>query len=58
MVPGFEATGPTHLHRTVLEATAGAVFAQAMPGDMQPGPHECRSYAQWLGQRPGPGDDA
>ena len=54
---GFEATGPAHLLRTVLEATAGLVFAQALPGHVQPGPGECRSYAQWLGQRPGPGDD-
>ena len=54
---GFEATGPARLLRTVLEATAGHVFAQALPGHVQPGPDECRSYAQWLGQRPGPGDD-
>jgi hypothetical protein len=54
---GFEATGPARLLRTVLEATAGLVFAQALPGHVQPGPDECRSYAQWLGQRPGPAND-
>ena len=54
---GFEATGPAHLLRAVLEATAGLVFAQALPGHVQPGPDECRSYAQWLGQHPGPGDN-
>ncbi len=55
---GFEATGPDHLLRTVLEGTAGLVFAQPLPGNVQPGPGESRSYAQWLGQRPDPGDDA
>ena len=54
---GFEATGPAHLLRTVLEATAGPVFTHALPGDLQPGPRECRSYAQWLGQRPDPADN-
>ena len=54
---GFEATGPAHLLRTVLEATAGLVFDQALPGGLQPGPDESRSYAEWLGQRPGPGSD-
>ena len=55
---GLEATGPAGLLRTVLEGTAGHVFAQALPGGMQPGPHESRSYAEWLGQPPGTGDDA
>ncbi len=55
---GLEATGPAGLLRTVLEGTAGLVFAQALPGGMQPGPHESRSYAEWLGQPPGTGDDA
>ena len=53
---GFEATGPDHLLRTVLEGAAGLVFAQALPGNVQPGPDESRSYAQWLGQRPGQGN--
>ena len=50
---GFEATGPADLLRTVLEATAALVFAQALPGSAEPGPDESRSYAEWLGQRPG-----
>jgi hypothetical protein len=55
---GFEATGPAGLHRAVLEATAGRVFDQALPGGLQPGPDDARSYAEWLGQRPGPDRDA
>jgi hypothetical protein len=47
---GLEATGPADLLRRALEATAGLVFAQALPGGTQPGPGECRSYAEWLGQ--------
>jgi hypothetical protein len=46
---GFEATGPADLLRSALEATAALVFAQALPGDMEPGPDESRSYAEWLG---------
>ena len=49
---GFEATGPAGLLRSALEATAALVFAQALPGGVEPGPDESRSYAQWLGQRP------
>ena len=30
-----------------------ASFAQALPGGVEPGPDESRSYAQWLGQRAG-----
>jgi hypothetical protein len=55
---GFEATGPTHLLRSELQATAALVFAQALPGGVQPGADESRSYAQWLGQRPGAESDA
>ncbi len=55
---GFEATGPAELLRSELEATAALVFAQALPGGLEPGPDESRSYAQWLGQRPGTGSDA
>jgi hypothetical protein len=55
---GFEATGPADLLRTALEATAALVFAQALPGAMEPGPAESRSYAEWLGQRPAPGNSA
>ena len=45
---GFEATGPADLLRSALEATAALMFAQALPGGMQPGPDESRSYAEWL----------
>jgi hypothetical protein len=55
---GFEATGPAHLLRSELQATAALVFAQALPGSMQPGTDESGSYAQWLGQRPGAESDA
>jgi hypothetical protein len=54
----FEATGPTGLLRSQLQATAAHVFAQALPGGVEPGPDYSRSYLQWLGQRPGDGDDA
>ncbi len=50
---GFEATGPASLLRSELEATAALVFAQALPGGVEPAPDQSRSYAQWLGQRPG-----
>ena len=49
---GFEATGPTDLLRCELEATAGLVFAQDLPGGVELGPDSSRSYAEWLGQRP------
>jgi hypothetical protein len=55
---GFEATGPASLLHRELQATAALVFDQALPGDVEPGPDESRSYAQWLGQRPGAGSDA
>jgi hypothetical protein len=55
---GFEATGPASLLRSELQATAALVFAQALPGGVEPGPDESRSYAQWLDQRPGTGRDA
>jgi len=45
---GFEATGPGDLLRSALEATAALVFAQALPGGVEPGPDESRSYAEWL----------
>jgi len=48
---GFEATGPADLLHSTLEAAAGLVFAQALPGGVEPGPDESTSYAQWLGQR-------
>ena len=55
---GFEATGPADLLRRALEATAALVFTQALPGGLEPGPDECRSYAEWLGQWPGGKNDA
>lgn len=54
----LEATGPASLVRSTLEATATLVLAQDLPGELRPGPHECRSYAEWLGQPPDPGKDA
>src|ERR1039457_5765037 len=54
---GFEATGPDDLLRSELQATASLVFAHALPGGVEPGPDESRSYAEWLGQRPGADSD-
>jgi hypothetical protein len=54
---GFEATGPAVLLRSQLQATAAHVFAQALPGSLEPGPDHCRSYLQWLVQRPGASND-
>jgi hypothetical protein len=45
---GFEAIGPASLLRGELDATAAFVFAQALPGGMELGTDDCRSYAQWL----------
>ena len=45
---GFEATGPADRLRSELQATAALVFAQALPGGVEPGPEESRSYAEWL----------
>jgi hypothetical protein len=50
---GFEATGAAGLLRSELEATAALVFAQALPGGVQPGTDESRSFAEWLCQQPG-----
>jgi hypothetical protein len=50
---GFEATGRDDLLRRALQATAALVFAQALPGSVEPGPDESRSYMEWLCQRPG-----
>ena len=55
---GFEATGPADLLRSALEATAALVFAHALPGGVEPGPDQSRSYAEWLCQRPGGKNDA
>ena len=45
---GFEATGPGDLLRGVLEATAGLVFAQALPAGAELGIDDSTSYAEWL----------
>jgi hypothetical protein len=50
---GFEATGPTSLLRSELEAAAALVFAQAVPGDVRVGTDNSRSYAEWLRRLPG-----
>jgi hypothetical protein len=55
---GFEATGPEDALRSALQATAALVFAQALPGGVEPGPDESRSYAEWLCWLPGAGSDA
>ena len=55
---GFEATGSASLLRSELEATAALVFAHPLPGGVEPGPDQSRSYAEWLGQRPGAASDA
>ena len=55
---GFEATGPPSLLRSALQATAALVFAHALPGGVEPGPDESRSYAEWLCLRPGAHSDA
>ena len=55
---GFEATGPADLLRSELEATAALVFAQALPGGVEPGPDDSGSYAEWLYRRPGAASDA
>jgi hypothetical protein len=60
---GFEAAGPAHLLSSELQAAAALVFAQPLPGSVEPGPDESRSYAGWLYQAgattqysPGPGE--
>ncbi len=55
---GFEATGPDGLLRGALEATAALVFAQVLPGGVELGTDDSKSYAEWLCQRPGAGSDA
>ena len=52
---GFETTGPADLLRSELEATAALVFGQALPGGVELGPDDSRSYAEWLGHQPGTG---
>jgi hypothetical protein len=54
---GFEATGPADLLRGELHATAALVFAQALPGGVEPGMDDSASYAEWLSPRPGSGSN-
>jgi hypothetical protein len=54
---GFGTTGPADLLRRELEATAALVFDEPLPGGVEPGPDDSRSYAEWLDQRPGTGSD-
>jgi hypothetical protein len=51
---GFAAAGPAHLLHTVLESAAALVFAQDLPGGVELGSDESRSYAEWLARQPGP----
>jgi hypothetical protein len=51
---GFEATGSPELLRGVLEASAAFVFAEALPGGVDAGMEDSRSYAEWLWQQPVP----
>ena len=52
---GFEATGPADLLRGELLAAAALVFAQALPGGVEPGMDESGSFAEWLSPGPGSG---
>ena len=55
---GFEATGLADLLRSELQATVALVFAQALPGGVEPGMGDSRSYAQWLRQQADAKSDA
>ena len=55
---GFEATGPANSLRSELEAAAALVFAHALPGGVELGMDDSRSYAQWLRRRLSAGSDA
>jgi hypothetical protein len=54
---GFEATGPGDLLRSELQATATHVFAHPLPGGLELGLDQSRSYAEWLSQGPGADSD-
>ena len=45
---GFEATGHASKLRSALQATAALAFTHALPGGVEPGLDESRSYAEWL----------
>jgi hypothetical protein len=55
---GFEATGPASLLRDELEAAAALVFAQALPGGLELGAGDSRSYVDWLRGWPGVSTEA
>ena len=55
---GFEATDPADVLRRELAATAALVFAETLPGGVEPGTDDSRSYAEWLCQWPAAGSDA
>ena len=55
---GFEATGPVSLLRDELEAAAALVFAQALPGGLELGAGDSRSYVDWLRRWPDVSTDA
>jgi hypothetical protein len=44
-----------HVAELAPVEVAALVFDQALPGGTPPGTDQSRSYAQWLGQRPGAG---
>ena len=45
---GFEATGPSGLQRSQLDAAAAQVFAEPLPEGAELGPGNSQSYAKWL----------
>jgi hypothetical protein len=49
---GFEATGPPDVLLTELEAAAALVFAMGLPGGLELGLDDSRSYGQWLRRQP------
>jgi hypothetical protein len=48
---GFEATGPKSLLRSELEVAAALVFAETLPGGVEPRANDSRCYAEWFYQR-------
>jgi hypothetical protein len=52
---GFEATGPAEALRSELDAAAALVFDQALPGGLELGIDDSKSYGQWLRRRAGAG---
>ncbi|MGE5288319.1 MAG: hypothetical protein ACM3ML_14210 [Micromonosporaceae bacterium] len=45
---GFEATGPSGLLCSQLEATAAQVLAEPLPDGVELGPGNSQSYRKWL----------